>query len=217
VLVHGAFIPPRPVLEAVAAVVRSVPAPAPAVDDQPSPPKGIRGRLGRHRGDDEDSSVAAAPAVLDHVPVDLMRFPVTGFGNMTTSDAYRLTEAITAAAAEWAAPTVRFAGGTALDFPGDWSVWAKLEGDVSPLMEIARGVTQSVERLGFFVDRRVFRPMLSVATVTEATTGPYLQAIVDALDAFQGEEWTVDHVTLTKDVFVSGSPETQEFQRVPLA
>jgi 2'-5' RNA ligase len=215
VLVHGAIVPPRPVLEAVAAVVRSVP--APAVDHQPSSPKGILGRLGRHRGDEEDSPVAAGAAVLDHVPLDLMHFPVTGFGNMTTSDAYRLAEAITEAGADWAAPTVRFAGGTALDFPGDWSVWAKLEGDVGALAAIARGVTQSVERLGFFVDRRVFRPMLSVATVTEATTGPYLQAVVDALDAFQGEEWTVDHVTLTKDVFASGSTETQEFQRIPLA
>jgi 2'-5' RNA ligase len=211
-LVHGVIAPPRTVLEAVAAVVQSVPGP---VEFDVAPAKGLFARRGRRNADVEEAP-AAAPAVLDHVAIGSMQLPITGFGNLTTSDAYRLAEAVTEAAAEWTAPTVRFAGGTALDFPGDWSVWAKLDGDVDSLMAIARGVTQSVERLGFFVDRRAFRPMLSVATVTEATTGPYLEAVVGALEAFRGDEWTVDHITLTKDGFVDGRPATQEFQRIPL-
>jgi 2'-5' RNA ligase len=154
--------------------------------------------------------------MLEHVPVARMSLPITGFGNLTTSDAHRLGDVVSSAASGWPAPTVRFAGGTALDFPGDWSVWAKLDGDLDAVGAIARGVTQSVESLGYFVDRRQFRPMLSVATVTPATTGPYLQAIVDALDAFRGEEWTVA-ISLTKETFVEGRPELTEFQRIPLA
>ena len=211
-LVHGAIRPPRSALEAVAAVVRAVP--VPVESEPPPPPKGLLGRLAGRK--EEPAEVPVAPVMLDHVPIDRMHLPITGFGNLTTTDARRVAEVVTAAAAGWTAPTVRFAGGTALDFPGDWSVWAKLDGDLSSLATVARGVTQGVESLGFFVDRRQFRPMLSVATVTPATTGPFLQAVVDALEAFRGDEWTVD-VTLLKETFVGGRTELTEFQRIPLA
>ena len=211
-LVHGAIVPPRSVLEAVAAVVRSVPEPAgPGRTPQP---KGLLGRVGRHRDARAEPAVEASP-MLEHLPVERMHLPITGFGNVTTNDAHRIVEAVREAAAGWTAPTVRFAGGTALDFPGDWSVWAKLEGDVDELMAVTRGVPQSVERLGYFVDRRQFRPMLSVATVTPATTGPFLEELVAALDAFRGDEWTAE-ISLTKETFVDGRPETSEFERIQL-
>jgi 2'-5' RNA ligase len=214
-LVHGAIVPPRSVLEAVAAVVRSVAEPAEPSELRTSQqPKGLLGRVGRHRAAHAEVA-AAAPPMLEHVPVERLHLPITGFGNLTTNDAHRLVEAVREAAAGWTAPTVRFAGGTALDFPGDWSVWAKLEGDVDELMAVTRGVPQSVERLGYFVDRRQFRPMLSVATVTPATTGPFLEEVVGALDAFRGEEWTVE-ISLTKETFVDGRPETTELERIQL-
>lgn len=210
-LVHGAIVPPRTALEAVAEVVRSV---SEHVEVESGlRPKGVLGRFGRRR-DDAEAQVAA-PAMLEHVPLNRMSLPITGFGNLTTNDANRLGAVIAEAAADWTAPAVRFAGGTALDFPGDWSVWARLDGDLDALMAAARGVTQSVERLGFFVDRRAFRPMMSVATVTPATVGPFLQQVVDALEAFRGEEWTAD-LTLTKETFVDGRPEVAEFLRIPL-
>ena len=208
-LVHGAIVPPRAALEAVDAVVRAVPVPL-AQAATPAA-KGLLGRLGKHRADTAEG--ADAPPMLEHVPLDEMRLPITGFGNLTTTDAHRVIEVIKEAAAEWPELTARFAGGTALDFPGDWSVWARLEGDVDGLMALARSVPQSVERLGFFVDRRMFRPMLSVATVTRETTGPFLQQVVDALDAFRGEEWPVE-VTLLKESFVGGRTELTEIERI---
>jgi len=211
-LVYGAFIPPSAVLEALDDVVRSVSVPVEAASAEPQ--RGLLGRFGRHRDVAEESD--EVPAMLEHVPVARMSMPITGFGNLTTSDANRLSDAVSTAAAGWPAPTVRFAGGTALDFPGDWSVWAKLEGDLDAVGAIARGVTQSVQGLGYFVDRRQFRPMLSVATVTPATTGPYLQAVVDALEAFRGEEWTMA-ISLTRETFVDGRPALTEFKRIPLA
>jgi 2'-5' RNA ligase len=208
-LVHGAIVPPRALLEAVDAVVRSVRVPVEAPVEAGS--KGILGRFGRHRADAEPA--AEAEPMLEHVPVKDMRLPITGFGNLTAHDVHRVTEEIRQAAAGWRPTTVRFAGGTALDFPGDWSVWAKLEGDVDDLSAIARSVPQAVERLGFFVDRRKFRPMMSVATVTPATTGPFLQELVDALEAFRGDEWTVE-VSLLKETFVGTHPEMVEFERI---
>jgi 2'-5' RNA ligase len=212
-LVHGAIIPPRPVLDALADVVRSVPEPVPAGETPTQ--KGLLGRLGRRRDEAAVPAATAAP-MLEHLAPGRMQLPITGFGNLTTSDTHRLAETLREAAAGWAAPTVRFAGGTALDFPGDWSVWAKLEGDLDALAVMARGVTERVERLGYFVDRRQFRPMLSVATVTPVTTGPFVEAVVDALEAFRGEEWTAE-ISLTKEAFVEGGSQMVEFERIPAA
>lgn len=216
-LLNGAIVPPRTALEAVAEVVRAVDWPKPEAPAEPAPArKGFFGRRGG-RHDDVIEEPVAARDPLDHVGIDRMFLPIAGFGNVTPGDVERIAEAIADAAAAWSPATVRFAGGTALDFPGDPCVWARLEGDLDSLATIARGVNQSVERLGFFVDRRMFRPMLSLATVNEATTGPYLQDIVDALDAFRGEEWTVDQVSLLKLSFVDQRPEEKEFRRIPLA
>jgi hypothetical protein len=212
-LVHGAIIPPSSVLEAVAEVVDSVPEPAQA--SQAPTSKGLLSRVGRHRAAAAAAAEVEAVPMLEHVPVGVMRLPITGFGNLTSADANRLVTVLKEAAAGWPAPIVRFAGGAALDFPGDWSVWAKLEGEVDDLLTVSRGVPQIVERLGYFLDRRQFRPMMSVATVTAATSGPFLEEVVGALDAFEGEEWT-PAISLTTETFVNGRPETTEFERITL-
>jgi 2'-5' RNA ligase len=209
-LVHGAILPPRAALEAVTEVVRGVP--VPEVEQPAAAPKGLLGRLGRKS--DAPATSAEPTAMLEYTPIGRIQLLVTEFGNLTTNDARGLAEAIAAVAADWTAPTVRFAGGAALDFPGDWSVWAKLDGEVDELADIANGVTQCVQRLGLFVDRRLFRPMVPIATVTPATTGPYLQAVVDALDAFRGEEWKIA-LSLTKETFVGATTAWVEFQGVP--
>ena len=210
-LVHGAILPPRAALEAVTEVVRAVPVPREA--EAVVAPKGLLGRFGRGRSE-EPAEAAEPPAMLDHVPLGRIQLLVTEFGNLTTNDAHGLAAELTDAARDWTTPTVRFAGGTALDFPGDWSVWAKLAGDLDGLAAIARGVIDCVERLGLFVDRRLFRPMVSVATVTPQTTGPYLQSVVDALDAFEGAEWQV-RLSLTKETFVGATTAWTEFQSIP--
>jgi 2'-5' RNA ligase len=210
-LVHGAIIPPRSVLDPLADALRSVAEPAEVVPA--AQPRSRLGRLGRRR--DEAPDAAVAP-MLEPLAPARMQLPLAGFGNLTTSDAHRLADTLQEAARAWSAPRVWFAGGTALDFPGDWSVWAKLDGDVDALGALARGVTQSVEHLGYFVDRRQFRPMMSIATVTPATTGPFLEAVVGALDAFRGEEWTVE-ISLTKEAFAEGGSEMVEFERIRVA
>lgn len=208
-LLHCAIIPPRAELEAVTAIVRGVPEPVVQPTEQGS---GLLGRFGRRRADVEE--VDAQP-MLEYVPRSQLLLPVTAFGNLTVQDAERLAGAIGNAASDWHAPEVCIAGGTALDFPGDWSVWAKIAGDVEGLLAVARGVTQSVESLGFFVDRRTFRPMLSVARVTPATTGPFLEQVVDALEDHRGETWAAD-VVLLKETFVGAVAEMVEFQRISL-
>jgi len=49
------------------------------------------------------------------------------------------------------------------------------------LTGIARQVPTAVEQLGFFVDRRGFRPWVAVGNVTATTTPPFLTRLVETL------------------------------------
>jgi RNA 2',3'-cyclic 3'-phosphodiesterase len=156
---------------------------------------------------------------LDPTPVDLMRIPVTSFGNVAQRDADQLFGLLRRAAAEWSRPEVCFNGSAALEWPGDESVWAKLEGDAEELREIGRGVPIAVKPLGFLVDRRAFRPWLSVGTITEHTTAPYLERLVAALEDFKGMPWQVDRLTVIRKVPQEAPGQVEEvvIDEVPLA
>ena len=146
-----------------------------------------------------------------------MSLPIAGFGNVTSADAIRLADALQTAAAGTPGVTVRIAGGTALEFTDDRNVWARLAGDVDGLRSMAREVTQVVEQHGFFVDRRRFRPMMCVGSVTAATTGPFLETVVAALDEFSGESWVVDQVWLLKAFYANDSAGFEVVDQFPLA
>jgi RNA 2',3'-cyclic 3'-phosphodiesterase len=212
----AAIVPPRAVLDEVIEVVRSVHEPATPV----TPRRGILSRLGSGGG----THVARPQAPtrdtdeLDIPPLPQLYLPITHFGNVTLGDSVQLADALRAHVAGWRRPEVHFSGGAALEWPGDESVWAKLDGDLDALTSIGRGVPLVVQRLGFFVDRRKFRPWLSVGTITPETTAPYLESVVAALDGFQGESWTVEGVSLMKRLPEGDGPEDfEEIERMPLA
>ncbi len=146
-----------------------------------------------------------------------MYLPLTSFGNVTLGDSVSLARALREEALTWERPTVHLAGGTALEFPGDESVWAKLAGDLDGLNVIGRGVPQVVQRLGFFVDRRAFRAWLPVGTITDTTSAPHLQRVVDALDTFRGQSWTIESISLMKRLPEEGKDSFEEMERMPLA
>ena len=212
----AAIVPPRAVLEEVA---RAVPSPSASTDSAP-PRRGLFRRSagrGAHTSD-RPVHVTAPNDELDLPDVDKMYIPITSFGNVTLGDSLKLANAMRAEVATWRRPDVRFHGGAALEFPGDESVWAKLTGDIDDLMTIGRGVPLVVQRLGFFVDRRQFRPWLSVGTITDHTTAPYLETVVAALDALEGEQWTVDSVWLMQRPPESTGPlDFTPMERMPLA
>lgn len=154
---------------------------------------------------------------LDSPEPDKMYLPISGFGNVTLGDSVKLAKALREEVATWSRPHLQFAGGTALEFQGDESVWVKLEGDVDALTAIGRGVPTTVQRLGFFVDRRKFRPWLSVGTITGSTTAPYLERLVGALDTFRGAPWTLEAVHLMRFLPEEDLKDTFELmERMPL-
>ena len=143
-------------------------------------------------------SAGSGTAELDAVPLDTMHIPITAFGNVTLADARQLQAAIAREAATWSAPELHFSGGAALEWPGDRSVWARLDGDIDGLGIIGRGVPVLVQRLGFFVDRRKFRPWLAVGTITQNTTAPYLEKVVDRLETFHGTSFRIEEVSVLR-------------------
>jgi 2'-5' RNA ligase len=211
--------PPRPVLDEVRQVVRgSRGAPgAPSGGAHRRP--GLLGRLGSRSAPSAETDGDGADGGNDELTVpsvDRMYLPLTGFGNVTLGDSVQLVEALRTEAATWTPPTVHLAGGTALEFRGDESVWAKIAGDVDGLQMIGRTVPQVVQRLGFFVDRRQFRPWLAVGTITEATTAPYLEGVVARLEAFSGRPWVIDTVTVMRRVPEKGPDAFEVHEELPL-
>jgi len=218
-LLHTVIVPPSHILEPVAEVVRA--AALAATPEEVSPRRGfLRRGAGRANGSPGRSDVATsatASGQLLMLPPAVMSLPIAGFGNVTSADAIRLADALQTAAAGTPGVTVRIAGGTALEFSEDRNVWARLEGDVDGLRSMARDVTQVVEQHGFFVDRRRFRPMLCVGTVTAATTAPFLEDVVAALEDFSGESWVVDQVWLLKAFYGNQSTGFEVVDQFPLA
>lgn len=155
---------------------------------------------------------------LDPVPVESMCVPISSFGNVARRDAVSLARVLAEAAATWPCPKLYFAGGTALEWRGDFSVWAKLDGDVDALAAVGRGVPAAVQRLGFFVDRRKFRPWLSVGEITDVTTAPYLERLVQALEELRGQPWELSELCLLHRLPVEPG-EREQFEileRLPL-
>jgi RNA 2',3'-cyclic 3'-phosphodiesterase len=215
----AAIVPPRPVLDEICEAMQVVRTPVTAAVPR-------RGLFSRLRGGAASRGYASgqvaqvsdvSEAELAMAPPERMQLPITHFGNVTQGDSIKLAEALRAEAATWSRPQVHFAGAAALEWPGDQSVWAKLEGDLDDLMTIGRGVPHVVQRLGFFVDRRQFRPWLSVGTITDSTTAPYLERLVEVLDTFRGQDWTVESVSLMERLPTTAGPmDFEEIERMPL-
>jgi 2'-5' RNA ligase len=208
----AAIVPPRGVVDEVLETVHAVRPPSDAAGAHKR--GGLLSRFGSGRTATPDAFETDQLSVPSAVQTYL---PLTGFGNVTLGDSVQLTKALRTEALTWERPTLHLQGGAALEFPGDESVWAKLEGDVDALHVIGRGVPQIVQRLGFFVDRRQFRPWLSVGTITDTSTAPYLEKVVDALDAFRGQSWTVEHISLMKRLPEEGPDSFEEMEQLPLA
>lgn len=165
-----------------------------------------------------DAVVVAAggrPEELDRIPLPELQLSVTLFGNVARGDAAHLISALTRLSERWpTAPTVSFSGGAALEWPGDTSVWAKLVGDVEVLGDVARSIAPAVNRLGFAVDRRRFRPWLPLGRITPITDLGFLERLLAGLEGHQGSPWVVSQLSLVKTTFdaTRGSGASQAFE-----
>ncbi len=218
---YAEVVPPPHVLDEVMAAVQQACHQAQIAADERAA-EGRRGRPGggwfRRKREAESASPAhSSPSSvqLDLLAAEELAIPLARFGNVTRRDSLRLADVMRTAAAEIERPAVYFSGASALDFDGDRQVWVRLAGDVDAIRDVPRGVTQAVEKLGFYVDRRLFRTQIAVGTINDATTAPYLEDVVDALKSFSGVAWELDHVRVMRLSYDAGS-QNQLLERLPL-
>jgi RNA 2',3'-cyclic 3'-phosphodiesterase len=165
-----------------------------------------------------DAVVDAAgwrPGDLDRVAPSEMQLSVAALGNVARGDTVNLARALTRLSADWPpAPTLRFSGGAALEWPGDQTVWAKLTGGVEALETVAQSIAPAMLRLGYAVDRRRFRPWLPLGDVTATTELEFLERLLAGLDDHQGEPWEATHLSLLRTTFDAGRPAVGTFEVV---
>ena len=124
--------------------------------------------------------------------------PIAHFGNLTRGDARLLIDTLARQVATHSAFEVSLGGGAALEWPGDVSAWVRYQGEVDRLRALAREVTSAAQSRRLFVDRRAFRPLLALGEITEETTEPSLQRLLDRLDSYEGPPWTLGSVQLMR-------------------
>jgi 2'-5' RNA ligase len=121
---------------------------------------------------------------------------VARFGNVTSTDATHLADALEAAAGRYPTPVVHVAG---LEFREDDGrpVVAHLEGETDALATIFRDVNQVAKGQGFFLDRRNFRCELVVGRV-DVPEGGRVPAVVGSTLAHRGAEWRASTISLVR-------------------
>ena len=165
---------------------------------------------------DEVGAVARALALVPGVtavPHSDLDIHVTGFGNLTPPDAVRLAESLASALEGAEAPVVRFAG---LVVSGTTEIALQLAGDVEPLADLARFVSEAAEGLNIYVDRRRYRPALPIVSVADDVSAPMLQSAVRHQQSWTGQDWPVPGLALLRTAWVKGSAEPQAFDLIRL-
>jgi 2'-5' RNA ligase len=148
---------------------------------------------------------AGVPAnELSATPAAARLTPIASFGNLTRGDARALIEALAGQVAAHAPFELSLGGGAALEWPGDVCAWVRYQRDVERLGALAREVTSVARTRRLFVDRRMFRPLLAVGEITEATTEAGLQRLLDRLDAYEGPSWTLGSLQLMRTRATTG-------------
>jgi len=203
---HAAFVPPAQTVESLAALVGSLEPPPPkrGVTSHLDPTK--RGFLGRRLAaappEPEPEPEGPVVPMLEVLDPDRMLIPVTDFGWLTPDDARRVGDVLAEVCAGLpAAPMVRVQGGSALVDPDDRSVWANLaasDDELRAMGDIARALVAGIEPLGYYRDRRQFKPRLPLATITDTTTVEHLERVLSALELYHGDPWQITEVTVFK-------------------
>ena len=219
---YAALVPPTDLVTDVLDTVRAVPFPEPSGPAEQPARRSLFSRRANARS-------AAATPLLDP-PVELtgladVGVPLTGFGNVTTNDAHRIAQALRPACRALGRTIVHLTGCVPLAPPEETLLAVELReppglgavpGAVHPLRTISSTVVRSVEQVGFFCDRRAFRPHVPLGEVTAAATPTYLHRVGVALDAHLSEAWEVTHVSVLRRTGEGAATEFEEIDQVPV-
>jgi 2'-5' RNA ligase len=94
------------------------------------------------------------------------------------------------------APVVRIAGGGRFNRGRFTVLWAGVDGDVDGLAALATAVRRELRRVKLPIDRKAFRPHLTIARPGDRLPADALAADIASLAAYAGPPWTVARVHL---------------------
>jgi 2'-5' RNA ligase len=114
-----------------------------------------------------------------------------------------------------AALRLRLAGGGRFGRGRSTILWVGVHGEMSALQKLTRSVGGDLRRARLPVDRKPFRPHLTLARCGERLTVEQVHADLAVLDGYQGPDWTLTHLHLVRSS-PGPSPEHHTVARVPV-
>jgi 2'-5' RNA ligase len=155
----------------------------------------------------EHLRVAAAELAVSRAQAGLIRpelwhLTVTFLGESAEERLAAITAAVGAGAAAGRAGTLALAGGGRF---GEAVLWAGVTGDVDAVARTARAVGREVRKARVALERRPYRPHLTLARPRQRITKEALRADVERLAAYRGPNWAADQVHLMRSDFLTTS------------
>jgi 2'-5' RNA ligase len=93
---------------------------------------------------------------------------------------------------------IKMAGGGRFGRGKFTTVWAGLDGDVPALRELATDTRKALKRARLPFDRKPFRPHVTLARPGDRLPAEELARDLAVLGAYEGPQWSVDDVRLTR-------------------
>lgn len=151
---------------------------------------------------------------ISPVPPEEMYVLLARFGNLTEDQVPRLADALANGLADSPVATVGFAPPRLVD---GQDVFVELTGEVDVVAGLARVVPKIAEKVRLYVDRRIFRPGIVVASVDPADGRPLVAERVTYAGArWASDPWLAEGVSLVRTRWVRGADVSEEVRFIPI-
>jgi 2'-5' RNA ligase len=151
------------------------------------------------------------PAGLKRVPAQLLHVTVTFFGAVAPDRVDELGRRLARAASRHPAVGLGLAGGGRFD---GRVLWARVVGDVARLRALERSTTAAGRRASLTVDRRGYRPHVTLARSRRPVD---LRPWSGRLAQLRSPTWTADRLVLLRSDLAAGGPAYTPVAAWPLA
>jgi 2'-5' RNA ligase len=127
------------------------------------------------------------------------RLHLASFGDVVKADVPQLCDVLVEHISELQAPTLRMSG-VRTDSDSLDIIWAGVEGDLTTVGHLAESMPRWVMPFGFALDRRAYRPRVTLGRTSHEQPEEHLGSIAARLGDYQGKPWVADAVTLGYDI-----------------
>lgn len=150
------------------------------------------------------------------IPSDRWHLTVAFLGELTDDRRPDAEAALDTAVRDWTdAPRLRLAGGGRFGRGRFTVVWVGVRGELSTLEKLTRTVGRGMRRARLPVDRKPFRPHLTLARCGDRLTPEQVSADLATLDGYEGPAWNLTHLHLVRST-PGPRPQYHTLARVPL-